>query len=454
MTDVVDEKVSETDGHERRASRSRCRLPIDRGRRLRGRARGARPPRAGAGRERRPLRRRRRAGDAGRSRRRASSRSRPTRPSYDPGDDRAPSCSRARSRAPARSPSSRRRRATSTAGSTVDGRRGDLHAADPRRPARPRVPVHFVLMRGRVAGHGAAAGQRHRPRQAGHDGRDRVARGEPGRQPASTVELEHPETARPGQKIDGHDPPQRPDGPAARRRGRRSGSSTRPCSRSARSSASTRCPTSSRPVALAPLGARHPQPRLRPAAVRRRARAATRARRRGPARPHDRAQATSSRCRTTTRRSRSAPTARPRSRVELPDDLTNFKLRAKAASGPERFGFATGQICRAAAGDRAAGAAALRAARRPLHRGRHRPRRRRRGRPGRRRDARSRVSTLDGPARRDLTWVENRPERIEFPRRGPDAAAHARTASSQRRGGHLPRRRRAHGRRRRATPSR
>ncbi|MDP9122748.1 MAG: MG2 domain-containing protein, partial [Acidobacteriota bacterium] len=30
--------------------------------------------------------------------------------------------------------------------------------------------------------------------------------------------------------------------------------------------------------------------------------------------------------------------------VALPDDLTNFKLRAKVASGPDRFGFATGQI--------------------------------------------------------------------------------------------------------------
>jgi uncharacterized protein YfaS (alpha-2-macroglobulin family) len=31
-------------------------------------------------------------------------------------------------------------------------------------------------------------------------------------------------------------------------------------------------------------------------------------------------------------------------RVALPDNLTNFKIRAKAASGAERFGFATGQI--------------------------------------------------------------------------------------------------------------
>lgn len=31
-------------------------------------------------------------------------------------------------------------------------------------------------------------------------------------------------------------------------------------------------------------------------------------------------------------------------RVKLPDNLTNFKLRAKAVSGAERFGFATGQV--------------------------------------------------------------------------------------------------------------
>ena len=30
--------------------------------------------------------------------------------------------------------------------------------------------------------------------------------------------------------------------------------------------------------------------------------------------------------------------------IKLSDDLTNFKIRAKAASGPERFGFATGTI--------------------------------------------------------------------------------------------------------------
>ena len=32
--------------------------------------------------------------------------------------------------------------------------------------------------------------------------------------------------------------------------------------------------------------------------------------------------------------------------VQLSDDLTNFKLRAKAVSGPERFGFGTSAACR------------------------------------------------------------------------------------------------------------
>ena len=38
------------------------------------------------------------------------------------------------------------------------------------------------------------------------------------------------------------------------------------------------------------------------------------------------------------------PDGTARVKVRLPDDLTNFKLRAKAVSGPERFGFATGKL--------------------------------------------------------------------------------------------------------------
>ena len=38
------------------------------------------------------------------------------------------------------------------------------------------------------------------------------------------------------------------------------------------------------------------------------------------------------------------PTGKKTIKVSLPDNLTNFKLRAKAVSGADRFGFATGQI--------------------------------------------------------------------------------------------------------------
>ena len=100
--------------------------------------------------------------------------------------------------------------------------------------------------------------------------------------------------------------------------------------------------------------------------------------------------------------------------VQLPDDLTNFMLRAKAASGPERFGYATGRLAvrlpvivqpalprfvrpgdrftataigRVVEGAGGAGAAEIRA------------------------DG----VKIDGAPRRNLTWVTNRPERVEFP---------------------------------------
>jgi|GEM_PF-272602 len=100
--------------------------------------------------------------------------------------------------------------------------------------------------------------------------------------------------------------------------------------------------------------------------------------------------------------------------VELPDDLTNFKLRAKVASGPERFGFGTGEIAvrlpvlvqpalprfvrpgdrfkavaigRIVEGEGGAGTAEMRAA----------------------------GVTLGGPARQELQWNAKDPARIEFP---------------------------------------
>ncbi|MCP3957749.1 MAG: alpha-2-macroglobulin [bacterium] len=100
--------------------------------------------------------------------------------------------------------------------------------------------------------------------------------------------------------------------------------------------------------------------------------------------------------------------------VQLPDNLTNFKLRAKAVSGLDRFGFGVGHlevrlpvivqpalprfvrpgdafvaaaIGRVVEGEGGPGAAEL-------------------GVEG---------ITLDGEARQDVVWIPNRPERIEFP---------------------------------------
>jgi uncharacterized protein YfaS (alpha-2-macroglobulin family) len=108
------------------------------------------------------------------------------------------------------------------------------------------------------------------------------------------------------------------------------------------------------------------------------------------------------------------PAGATRVTVELPDDLTNFKLRAKAASGPERFGFGTGEIAvrlpvlvqpalprfvrpgdrfkavaigRIVEGEGGAGTAEMRAT----------------------------GVTLAGPARQELQWSAKDPARLEFP---------------------------------------
>jgi uncharacterized protein YfaS (alpha-2-macroglobulin family) len=108
------------------------------------------------------------------------------------------------------------------------------------------------------------------------------------------------------------------------------------------------------------------------------------------------------------------PTGAAKVTVELPDDLTNFKIRAKVASGPERFGFGTGEIAvrlpvlvqpalprfvrpgdrfkavaigRIVEGEGGAGVAEMRAT----------------------------GVTLGGPAHQDLTWNPKDPARIEFP---------------------------------------
>ncbi|MBI2215046.1 MAG: alpha-2-macroglobulin [Acidobacteria bacterium] len=112
-------------------------------------------------------------------------------------------------------------------------------------------------------------------------------------------------------------------------------------------------------------------------------------------------------------------------KVALSDDLTNFKLRAKVASGTERFGFATGHLAirlplivqpalprfvrpgdrftaaaigRVVEGSGGAGAAELRAE----------------------------GVAIEGPRQRAITWTTGKPERIEFaasvptPRAGAD----------------------------------
>jgi uncharacterized protein YfaS (alpha-2-macroglobulin family) len=108
------------------------------------------------------------------------------------------------------------------------------------------------------------------------------------------------------------------------------------------------------------------------------------------------------------------PTGVAKVTVELPDDLTNFKIRAKVASGAERFGFGTGEIAvrlpvlvqpalprfvrpgdrfkavaigRIVEGEGGAGTAEMRAT----------------------------GVTLGGPGRQELQWNPKDPARIEFP---------------------------------------
>jgi hypothetical protein len=100
--------------------------------------------------------------------------------------------------------------------------------------------------------------------------------------------------------------------------------------------------------------------------------------------------------------------------VQLSDDLTNFKIRAKVASGQERFGFAAGTIAVrlpvivqpalprfARPGDKFNAVAIGR-----IVEGK--------GGPGAAEISVQGVR-LSGPSRQNLTWVEGRPEKIAFP---------------------------------------
>jgi alpha-2-macroglobulin len=99
--------------------------------------------------------------------------------------------------------------------------------------------------------------------------------------------------------------------------------------------------------------------------------------------------------------------------VELPDNLTNFMLRAKAASGPDRFGIGTSQIAVrlpvivqpalprfVRPGDTFTAAAIGRVVEGE-------------GGPGKV-EFQAQGVELKEPATRELTWVANRPERLDF----------------------------------------
>jgi uncharacterized protein YfaS (alpha-2-macroglobulin family) len=99
--------------------------------------------------------------------------------------------------------------------------------------------------------------------------------------------------------------------------------------------------------------------------------------------------------------------------VELPDDITVFKIRAKAASGPDRFGFGTSQIAVrlpviiqpalprfVRPGDRFLASAIGRIIEGDLGAGQA--------------EARVQGVQLGGPAKKTFTWTDQ-PERVEFP---------------------------------------
>lgn len=113
--------------------------------------------------------------------------------------------------------------------------------------------------------------------------------------------------------------------------------------------------------------------------------------------------------------------------ITLSDDLTNFKLRAKAASGPERFGFGVGHLSVrlpvivqpalprfVRPGDTFTAAAVGR-----IVEGK--------GGPGLA-EYQVKGAKQSGPSKQELTWVENKPQRIEFP---VEVAAPAYTAEGK-----------------------
>jgi uncharacterized protein YfaS (alpha-2-macroglobulin family) len=116
------------------------------------------------------------------------------------------------------------------------------------------------------------------------------------------------------------------------------------------------------------------------------------------------------------------PDGRATVAVELPDNLTNFKLRAKAASGAERFGFATGHLAVrlpvvvqpalprfVRPGDRFTATAVGRVVEGEGGAGRA--------------EVRAEGLEISGPTRHEFQWPADRPQRLEFPARVPTPAA-------------------------------
>ena len=332
---------------------------------------------------------------------------------YDPGDDRGP-------RAPEPVPD----------GARAGDRRGaggqPLRVARRSRAARPpsacrsratcapRVPVHFLLMRGRLPGTAPAARQRHRPRQAGDPRGHRLARREPGGEPGRRSSSKHPENARPGQKIDVTIALKDPKGaPLA--------------------GEVTLWLVDQAVLALGQEQRLDPLPDFL-AAVRLAPRSLRDTRNlvfgvlpfaENPGGDGGAKEAGLLDRATVRKNFKSVPYYNP-AIVVGPDGIATVTVAAPrrpdqlqaARQGGERAGaLRLRHVARrgAAAGDRAAGAAALRAAGRPLHGRRDRPGRRGRGRPRRGGGAAPRASSSRVRRRRELDLGAEQPERIEFP---------------------------------------
>ena len=121
----------------------------------------------------------------------------------------------------------------------------------------------------------------------------------------------------------------------------------------------------------------------------------------------------SRRCRSICRSVKIGPDGVAKIKVKLPDTLTVFKLRAKAISGPDRFGFATGEML---IRQELVAQPALPRFVRPGDSfdiglvGAHR-RRARRHRQGLDRGA---GLTLSGETSRKIEWTQNRPVRVDL----------------------------------------